>query len=444
MYQNNIKLPRNLLYVEELFKFLEIKDFEVYISNEKDFDFLLALEILAGKQLNVVFFEENSVCPLCNSRSNNNGRRIRYINRNKPVKIQKYVCSNVSCGKFHETNIEKIVPKNCNYVHKLRNEVIEQLLIDYTSFEKISEQINRIYDCKPSRQTILNHLKESYKNHYENTIEKTLKYGYEDLSGVYGYDEQYLRVNGDIRVRLSLLDLNTHVQLNQLIVKEFDMKIVENFIKSTLKGKKLDAIVTDGLTGYSSIIEDLTAKHQLCTFHIMHKLMLHTIEKVNPLKRRIKNLKKRITNLTKNLKENKYMKNKKTKIKQIKELKREIGSLTKKQKEWEHYVKRISNIFKSKTSNGAKMRISILLNNINHLPPLIGRIIHKLNKIFDKIINHIENDNIPSTNNKKERHFGITLPGYLKNRYRTDLGLEIHLKIAEYRWNQRNKKSVTF
>ena len=217
------------------------------------------------------------------------------------------------------------------------------------------------------------------------------------------------------------------------------MKIVKNFIKNTLKDKKLDTIVTDGLTGYNNIIEDLTGKHQLCTFHIMHKLMIHSINKVNPLKRRIKNLKKKITNLTKNLKENKYTKNKKNKIKQLKELKKEIRSLTNKQKEWEHYIKRISNIFKSKTSKNAKMRINILLNNINHLPPLIGKFIQKLNKIFDKTINHIENDNIPSTNNKKERHFGITLPGYLKNRYKTDLGLEIHLKIAEYRWNQRNK-----
>lgn len=43
------------------------------------------------------------------------------------------------------------------------------------------------------------------------------------------------------------------------VINEFDIKIVENFIKSTLKDKELDTIVADGLTGYNSIIEESTA-----------------------------------------------------------------------------------------------------------------------------------------------------------------------------------------
>ncbi|MBV1730553.1 MAG: hypothetical protein KUA33_10145 [Methanobacterium sp.] len=245
MSPNNTKLSRNIVYVEELFKFLENDDCEVYVSNEKDFEFLSALEVLAGRPLNVVFYEENPSCPFCNNESNKNGRRARYINKNRPVKIQKYICSNEKCGKFHETNLEKIVPKNCNYAHKLRFEVVKQLLVDYSSLEKISEQINRIYECKPSRQTVLNHQKKSYENHYKDKIDEALKYAEDDLSGVYGYDEQFLKVNGETRARLSLLDLNTHIQLNQLIVEEFDVKIAEMFIKNTLKNKKVDTIVTE-------------------------------------------------------------------------------------------------------------------------------------------------------------------------------------------------------
>jgi len=93
----------------------------------------------------------------------------------------------------------------------------------------------------------------------------------------------------------------------------------------------------------------------------------------------------------------------------------------------------------------AKIIFKRLFNSRGHIPPLIGDFIKKLSKVFDKTINHIANNRIPSTNNKKERHFGITLPGYLKRRFKTDLGLEMHLKFAEYRWIQRNKKkSVTF
>jgi len=175
MYQNNNNLSRNLVYVEEVFKFLENEDCEVYVSSEKDFEFLSALEVLAGRPLNVVFYEENPCCTLCNSESDKNGRRIRYINMNKPVKIQKYICSDKNCGKFHETSLEKIVPKNCNYAYKLRFEVIEQLLIDYSSLNKISKQINQIYGCKPSRQTVLNHQKETHENYYKDKIEKSFK-----------------------------------------------------------------------------------------------------------------------------------------------------------------------------------------------------------------------------------------------------------------------------
>jgi hypothetical protein len=64
------------------------------------------------------------------------------INKNNPVKIQKYVCADKKCSKYFETNLENIVPKNCNYADKIRTEGIEQLLIDYTSLKKISEEIN--------------------------------------------------------------------------------------------------------------------------------------------------------------------------------------------------------------------------------------------------------------------------------------------------------------
>ncbi len=49
MSLNNVKLSRNLVYVEELFKFLENEDCEVYVSNTRDFEFLSALEIFSWK-----------------------------------------------------------------------------------------------------------------------------------------------------------------------------------------------------------------------------------------------------------------------------------------------------------------------------------------------------------------------------------------------------------
>jgi len=46
MSPNNTKLSHNIVYVVELFKFLENEDCEVYVSSEKDFEFLFSLEVL--------------------------------------------------------------------------------------------------------------------------------------------------------------------------------------------------------------------------------------------------------------------------------------------------------------------------------------------------------------------------------------------------------------
>ena len=88
----------------------------------------------------------------------------------------------------------------------------------------------------------------------------------------------------------------------------------------------------------------------------------------------------------------------------------------------------------------AKIIFKRLFNSRGHIPPLIGDFIKKLSKVFDKTINHLANNRIPSTNNKKERHFGITLPGYLKRRFKTDLGLENALKIRRIPMDPKKQK----
>jgi hypothetical protein len=445
MSQNNVKIPCNKVYVEKVFKFLEMEeDYELYISNQKDYDFWTALEPIVGKPLNLVFYEEDSCCPICNGKSIKNGRRTRFINRNKPVKIQKYRCLDKKCNNFFETNLEKIVPKNSNYAYKIRYEPVELLLIDYFSLEKISEEIKSRHGCKPCRQTILNHKIEVYRNHYESKIKEELKYSNEELSGVYGYDEQFPSVNGESRVRLALLDVNTNIILNQWVVKEFKTETVEKFLNMSLKDKRIETIVTDGYSAYDQIIGDLNAKHQLCTFHIMHNLMTDVIKIQNRIKRKIKTKQKKIQEKTNKIKHTHEKKRKKETVKEIKLLKIEVRELKREQKEWEKIIERISNIFKADTAKKARTRFNILFNNIKHLPQIIGKFLNKLKKKLEKAINHITFDNIPSTNNKKERHFGVTLPGFLKKRFRTDEGLEMHLKFTEYRWIKRNKKTVTF
>ena len=61
-----------------------------------------------------------------------------------------------------------------------------------------------------------------------------------------------------------------------------------------------------------------------------------------------------------------------------------------------------------------------------------------LDKKFERTITYHSDPLIPKTNNNIERYFGITLPRYIKRRYRTIEGLTRWLRIQKIRWVRRN------
>lgn len=94
-------------------------------------------------------------------------------------------------------------------------------------------------------------------------------------NGYYNYDEEFIKINNEIYVRLTLIDAHTRMIINdELIPKnQFDKEYIEKFLRQSTDGIKLETIITDGYSTYKEIIKNLGAKHQLCTFHLMHNLM---------------------------------------------------------------------------------------------------------------------------------------------------------------------------
>ena len=60
-----------------------------------------------------------------------------------------------------------------------------------------------------------------------------------------------------------------------------------------------------------------------------------------------------------------------------------------------------------------------------------------MNKNLDKLINHIGNKKIPSTNNVVENYYRTTLPRKHKKIYRTLKGLLKRIKEEQIRWTHR-------
>lgn len=115
-------------------------------------------------------------------------------------------------------------------------------------------------------------------------------------SGKYHYDEEYIKINKEVYVRLSLIDAHTRIIINDILITkdQFNKEYIKSFLIISLNGYPLDTIITDGYRAYPQIIDEIGAKHKLCRFHIMENLMKPINKKINILERKIKSHKKKI------------------------------------------------------------------------------------------------------------------------------------------------------
>jgi hypothetical protein len=447
--------------VEDIFNnCVTFEDNKVTLKPFVDFCLVVDIEKLVGKEMTILYTEFELKCWDCDIKMNFNGTDPHWINKIHEVRKQKYICP--KCGYSYVTKLD-FVPKGSNYTTDVQEEGIKQNLIEYKSLEKTAETIQNIHGCKPTRQTVLHHISKNsdkYLSKIEKEIDKKIKEEKIEFSGIYNYDEQYEFINGDLNLRLTLLDYKTKQIVNDITINalNFNKEFVENFINDNLDGLPLKGIITDGANYYPEIIDNLGVPHQQCTFHKMKNLTKLTNKKININKLKIRRrkekqekLEKKIEKLEKNrgpVKRGRINKNDTEKIKisekikktkkEIRKIKEEIKTFQKENKELKHYIDNISRIFKSKTSKTAEKRFNKLFDNLEDLPDEIGTFIKRLSKNFQRTINHTKHKFLPSTNNLIELYYGITLPKQLKRKYRTTKGLETRIRMSQIRWNQRN------
>jgi transposase-like protein len=106
-------------------------------------------------------------------------------------------------------------------------------------------------------------------------IDKLMKKENIRFSGVFHYDEQFPKVNGEQKVRLILMDAKYKIIINQKIIPQenFNKKFIEEFLIKNTSGIEVKDIVTDGDTSYPEIIDKIAVFHQQCHFHKMQNLM---------------------------------------------------------------------------------------------------------------------------------------------------------------------------
>ena len=102
---------------------------------------------------------------------------------------------------------------------------------------------------------------------------------------------------------MTIIDAHTRLIINDQIIRreDFTKETIKKYFKESLKGLKLNTIITDGYSAYPEIIEEIGSKHHSCTFHIMQRLMLPLQKHINKRNRSIKSIEEKI--------EKKYRKN---------------------------------------------------------------------------------------------------------------------------------------
>jgi hypothetical protein len=448
--------------VDDLFKFFfNFDGDEVVLTNNIDPDIIHVIDKYSSKEYKFTYKMGEKVCPCCGGELVENGPVDFNLNKCRIIYKQQYLCSK-GCRCSTIVDLSEFIDPGSNYTKRMKSMGLKIKEIGYLSHQKIGEIMGLFTGVNVSRSTVFYHEKEVSDDYLEKRMDELNKKIKElgiEPSGVFHYDEQYLWVNTDLKMRMTILDANTKLIIADETVKadKFDKHTIKNFLNTNLKDLNVECIVTDGDNTYPSIIEAIGAIHQNCVFHKMQTLIKAVYKTIRKNNRKIKSKEATIEKNKEKIQEfknknrgkrgripkkdkqrQKFSKRIKKLEKENRNCREEIKECKKENKTLKKYTNQISLIFKSKKEETAKKRFQKLLDKIEQLPDEIAPFIEKLSKNIDTTLNHIKNKLIPNTNNLLENYFGTTLPRHMKRIFRTDNGLETRLKLNRIRWIERN------
>jgi transposase-like protein len=339
----------------------------------------------------------NPVCPLCGSHHVN---KQEYQDRNpilgdfgsQKIYLRRYLCKN--CNKKFVTSLDSIIKPRHRYANVYIDNMKSLIETGYRSLRKIVEDFQTFFGVSPSHQSIKNWLTNKAKNRIQNISNI--------YSGYYCYDEQYLKINGERKYRLTLYDTILNIPVAEEIVFKRTPEAIKNFIQQSTINHPLIAVTTDHFREYKNIMDELGVKHQLCIFHLF-KMIGSTVYKL---------------------------------LKSKKVLKREKISLC-------LYFTDIKNIFRTYDYKIALIRLEILLDKFNNIPTVLKRYISK-KVIFDfqRLTHFMRDPLIKRTSNQVENYYRQTEPEQIKTIYKTNKGILSYLYLKMNKWTKKHGKKI--
>ena len=292
--------------------------------------------------------------------------------------VQKYKCK--KCGKVFYTDLSSLVYSNSNITLPVID-CIENLYQIYgAGLHKIRFDLKQQHNIEISHQSIENILLESnYQFNYQNWT----------YSGYYLFDSLWVKINGIWNYILALFDVKLNTLVSVKLVDSEDSKTIYQFLNESLRNQKKISIGTDLKHEYREAIDKLKVKHHFCKFHVKQAI-----------NKRFKDYfdKNQLTDEEKEI---------------LTDLKQDIYK-----------------VLDAKTLNDAKKLRDMLIDKKYPKNKFTDKILWKfIIPHFKKLTTHLENSNIPSTNNKIENIFQKVFPKHIKRTMKIELGLLSRFKL---------------
>ena len=398
MTSKNIKAPYECMelkeyklsdFIPEFSEFRQSDDLSRF-GCENIEDNLIRLE----KRGKIHFENRIAICPSCKSHHTiKNGtyeRKLIFLRIGDQIcTIQKYKCK--KCGKVFYSDLSSLVYPNSNITLPVFD-CIENLYQIYgAGLHKIRFNLKQQHNIEISHQSIENILlKSKYEFNYENRT----------YSGYYLFDSLWVKIKGKWNYLLALFDVKLNTLVSVKLVESEDSKTIYQFLHESLRNQEKISIGTDLKHEYREAIDKLKVKQQFCKFHVKQNI-------------------------------NKRFKDYFDKNQLEKEEFNELIDLK----------KHIFKILDAKNLNDAKNLRNQLLDKKYSKNNFTIKIVDKfIIPYFQKLTTHLENTNIPSTNNKIENIFQKVFPKHIKRTMKIEQGLLRRFMLKLNHWNIKNKK----
>jgi len=334
----------------------------------------------------------NVKCPHCGSSDYKlNGTQKRQLKSSfstvLDIRLQKYRCH--ICENSFKVDLSHIVPKYGHYTRDIRDQAVGYSGSRALSLGEGVELTEQISGVHLTRETV-----RLWKINQGNTIQTDMEIKPERWSDTYSYDEQYIKISGQKHYRCLIYDVVMRKPVSDLIVPNLEEETLRNFLKSSLAGKPVKTIITDGSTKYPSLLLELfpEASHQLCVIHAMYNAKCDFNEAAGLGKGSDKLLPQPLAELYGKLwgvfihSEN------------VKEAEDRFFSIYKKRFEYPSKVRH---------------RLELMAGN------------------FIRLTEYLVHDDVPMTNNPAEGYFQRTYPERIKKRFRTPEGFQAQISCLD-------------